>query len=553
MKKEEIITKKIFSPAFGGEKNVTRGNIKKKIINSLINICSIPENEISEYFSSDDEKATLYFKEADEYPQFNSKSNYNFIPIKVADALKNSRKNYNNKIGIPAIYDAFEKNKPRINTIKLILFLFQIKLSEDLENVLFGKISNSDILDDFKNYLKEIKNGSETREDVLALMIDVLNDQNVTSATFVTNDIHFTFNIIPSIVQFIISGKPLWLLFDPASVSDLISYRLFLLKQIGLNIKILPIKNKYPVFGVIPNWTPDLIDNNFQSVFKILKFKTFFFEKEEGVNYSQVIKSHEEIKKIILDIIEFDKGVGKNTPIQLKKVNLKYSLILEDTYLSFLNDCFNTNEKNNKVYNNAKFSFKTFEIDNLYSRSQSITYYKAMQMYYFIENNKETFVFDDDKETVYIKPYNLKILDKIYPINPPFIEFNKQENRYEVGEGHSRIWVLYNIYNIKKINTICVDNIRAEYFEPNQEKIIQYFEKQNPKISNNWSFEHLKCNSKLNDPNENILASRNIEIFTHRIPTENFVELFNELVKQKILEKDDYKYSNTLNKFFSKK
>lgn len=554
MKKSYIIREYIFKQTFG-EETINEETIVGRINATLTRICGVPEEEISQYYQRSLERSTLYFKR-------NNSTTVPFLPIKAPEGKKPTRRNYEVKVGIPTImntYDNVDKDTFR-STLELIIFLLQANLTKQQRDVALGKLEDDNIEDRFSAYLQEIEEGSEHREDVLALMIDFLtNDQTTTALTIVTNDLNFSTSIVPAMLQFIHSKKELWLCFDPASAGDVLSLRLNTLWRLGLHIGVLPIKNRYPVFGVIPNWKPDSSDDRVPNIAKILQFKTFFFEKNTGRNYSSIIKYSSKIKEFIGKIDSFSQGVtirGETVGLkQMNHKNVEFKKLDQQDYLDKLKESFNAYQselpEDNIVYHNVEFSFEKIDIESIYRRERTVPLYKILQAYRFIKYFKDSadkiFDFDEENRQVAFQPYAIENTDTFFPINVPFIEWNATQKRYELCEGHSRLWVLYNVFNIRTIEAVVVRKIRAEFFEPSESKVgarrAKNLTDKEMGFNTKWNESDFKCERNDFSEEEHILESRYAEAITHRATPENFETGFNELVRMGILEKDDKVYS----------
>lgn len=501
---------------------------------------------------AEDDKQVLYFKMKEEQ----------FIPLPRIEA---NNVGFDFSYSIPSISTLNEKitfNKNYYRNLKLVAFLFDYKFTDDELAVVDGKRSDSNLRE---SHRKEIANiySAEKRELALSKMVFLLTQEDIYKLTIITNDLHFVLNIITSIICFLdreenneTGERPeLYIMFDPASVSDIISFRIFLLKELGATIKLLPIKNKYPYFGIVTNWTP----------FKPIElagdfyiFRTFFFERQSGKNYFEHISSQTEVTKMLSKIIESDTG-GKDTILppskflekkdkpSLKPVSIeKY---IEYLYASFTN--YKTKNMNAEVvYLNVKFTVKEILIDELYYRTKSVLKYKVLQADEFIKKYKGkvfNFYTENDIECVECSPYDLSINKQLFPVNPIFIEYNSDKQRYEVAEGHSRIWALYNYHNVRKIKTIVVENIPKSFFKPIETKLVATglnYANYDKKYSTDWSDTKL-IRSDI-DETEILLQPRMIESITHTFPNSVFKKLYDEYIEKGVLEIDDIKYSNKL-------
>lgn len=554
MEKLEIIHEDIFKATFG-KKIIDEEAVKERIEMTLVEICMIEPKDLHLYYNRTTDRGTLYFKST------KSKS-IPYEPLKLSEIKKGNKKLYDVKVGIPTIMNTYLSKKNTFkNTLELIIFLFQAELEESKLEVLFDKIENSNIDDTFAEYLKTFEEGSERREDVLALMTNFLTDENIEKLTIVTNDIHFSFNIITSLIHFIDNEKKeLWLLFDPASVSDLISFRLYTLLKIGVRIKVLPIKNKYPRFGLIANWTINSPKSDWRLIPKILQFKTFFFEKEVGNNYSRIIKHSHKIIPFVESIIDYDNGnptLKIEGAKELKTHKLELTEIEPFKYIKFLNEAFNEYQNQFEdeivVYNNVEFNFEVLDIDKLYRREKTVSLYKLLQAHRFIKKYKDKIFIFNGKGHVTFVPFSINKKAPIYPINVPFVEFNHIKKRYEVAEGYARVWILYNVYQIRTIETIVVRNIRSEFFEPSEIKLgikAKNITEKDLDYNTNWDESHFKYSLIDVSEEEHFLESRYIEEITHRINLKEFGTLFEELSSKKIgiLSETDKNFSKKLKK-----
>lgn len=520
-----------------GIKHVEVKNLIKKI---LIKKFKIKDSDVNKFCTDTNKNKGTYY--------FHSTDNKIFTPV-----IKKSPKNYTDSINIDTIMNNLDpKNpgEPESSKVFLLAYLFDYELS--LKEIHY--LNTKRLFLDEKEIRKIASKITQTeqREDVLLKLIDILSNSSCSKISIITNDIHFVLNIITSIILYLDKDKnnELWLLFDPASVTDVLSFRLYLLVKFGVKVKILPIKNKYPYFGIAPNWTPN--DGNVNLPEYFYNFKTFFFEKQSGDFYFKLIEDSSKIKKIISAILENDLKIEKYKSVSLNEKNdnkIKFKIVPNDDYLLYLSSIFNKstdlngNERNDIAYRNANFKFKTIEIDKIYSRSKNVTLYKIVQAYYFINHFKNKyFIFSNKDTTVTFIPFSIENIsrDNYFPINPPFIEENQnKDDRLEVGEGHSRIWVLYNIMGVKRINTIVVSNIHEKYLR--KKEGFKDF------TSNLWNQTNFPVREIDDNISENYLLPRNIESYTHILPDNIFKELFEKLQALGILETEDKVFSKKLN------
>lgn len=465
-------------------------------------------------------------------------------------------------ISVSAIHNAYDSANTADSSDKIvqfILYLYKYNPTPKELEVLKGYIKFTDIQQEILDEVKNI-NSAESRGLVLAKMVYLLNNFNPdkkSKLTIITNDLNFFLNLIPSFFSYLNHGNELWVLYDPASVSDLISFKLYMLKKMGAILKILPVNNKYPYYGIVPDWTPE--DTNITPS-EFYNFKTFFFERGLGNNYFNAVSDERERETIIKLIRKYDDGVeGFRPKIFKSETHIEYNVIDEEAYIDFLNKSITfydgkmkeLTEKDNRprniVYLNVTFKFDTIDFTQIYYRSKNVTYHKVFQADRFIKRyTNKLYFFDETTNTVTIKAADIGIANQIFPINPPFLEDNKHEHRFEVAEGHSRLWVLYNMYNVRKIRTVVVSNIQDKYFEPSKIKhhsTSLHHQKFDSHYSNKWGEADFKLELRDEHEVDIPLDSRNIEIMTHYTNDEIFLELFDLYVSEGLLTEYDRAFS----------
>jgi len=497
----------------------------------------IPENEFVKYYTGEKIPRVTFFlkKNNDTYVPVMSHSKGSIQTVSVYSILKLG------KFTSTPTHNKKDYSIPKLSTLTKICYVLGYHLSQEEIKIL----QDYDINESFSEYLRTL-GISNTREDVFAKIIDYLNHPSYNLLTICTNDLHFAPYIIPSIVVFISKGGKLNLFFDPSSIDDIITSKLIILQRIGVSITLLPLKKRYFTYGLFPNW--DISSKDLPS--SIFTFKTYFFDRNShNRGYSEIVSDPIDIKRIVSEFITINTHKSKSENfalVVLKSYKINLTQLTKEEYIKFLYTKYKmaTHKEKNILnpYANASFDFEEIDIESVYRRSNRVPLYKLIQNYHFISHFKTSIISFKDNTIVDFIPYNVEIAKNyIYPINPVIIEYNHINNRYEVSEGHCRIWLLYNVYGIKKINTIVVRNINPDYLRLNRET-------QDSSLDSNWHVSTFKTSSIDEIDKETLLLKfRFIETQTHILDKELYALFCKELIENGIITENDISLSRNIN------
>lgn len=177
-----------------------------------------------------------------------------------------------------------------------------------------------------------------------------------------------------------------------------------------------------------------------------------------------------------------------------------------ETYLAF---------KEMKLGSNIKIGFKEVDISVIRPRTRHFTKFKLEQNKHIIAmqrqyNEKHNHNIETDCFTFF--PIQIYIgNNQSFYLNPPILEYNPGNGKYEIGEGHHRLRNIYDErleYNIKSVKALVVENIDLTSARPG----VTHYE---------WDSEPAWSHGHNNIETDGLVRGRYYEKATHTIKQEH--------------------------------
>jgi hypothetical protein len=244
----------------------------------------------------------------------------------------------------------------------------------------------------------------------------------------------------------------------------------------------------------------------------------------------------EKLKKIVGKIqTKRDKAEKISEQISLSPSNIKKVDYTKWLYSKF-SDPAALRETDTPIYAtciqrrdiNLQFEYVDLALDQIYYRTTRVVGYKVFQAVELFRTSN-IFCRQEDDLAVF-EPISLfdNSSYRYYPVNMPVVEYNGAKKRYEVAEGHSRLYALTKFPNIKRTRVILVKNLPPFAFEIDSD-----FSHGEPIIKNSWNTLFV-TREYFSEP-KICRYIRNIESVTHYLPKDSYQEFGELLVKKNLL------------------